>query len=145
MTEFGHHTIIQYIFPSMTLVAVAILQKNGKVLVCQRKKGSRYELKWEFPGGKVENGETVHDCLKRELKEELSVTIRKIGHVEIQASHYEDGGTFEVHYCFVQRFDGELRNNVFEQVRWVTPKELQDMDNLEGNSLIVKKLAEGSP
>ena len=128
----------------MTLVAVGILQKNGKVLVCQRKKGSRYELKWEFPGGKVEKGETVQDCLKRELKEELSVTIRQVGRVEIQASHYEDGGTFEVHYCFVQHFDGEVGNNVFEQVRWVTPKELQDLDNLEGNSVIVKKLAEGS-
>ena len=144
MTEFGHHTIIQYIFPSMTLVAVAILQKNGKVLVCQRKKGSRYELKWEFPGGKVENGEMVQDCLKRELKEELSILIGPIHKTEIESYHYEDGGKFEVHYCFVQNYEGELWNNVFEEVRWVTPKELQALDNLEGNWPIIKKLAEGS-
>lgn len=128
----------------MTRVAVAILKKNGKLLVCQRKRGSRYELKWEFPGGKVEKNETVHDCLKRELKEELSILIGPIHRTEIQSYHYEDGGRFEVHYCFVQDFEGELRNNVFEDARWVTPKELQALDNLEGNWPIVKKLAEGA-
>ncbi|MBI3004891.1 MAG: (deoxy)nucleoside triphosphate pyrophosphohydrolase [Ignavibacteriales bacterium] len=127
----------------MTLVAVAILQKNGKILVCQRKKGSRYGLKWEFPGGKVENGETVKDCLIRELREELSIVVGGVERTEIESYHYEDGGRFEVHYCFVRDFEGELQNNVFEDVRWVTPQELQKFDNLEGNWPIIKKLAAG--
>ncbi|MBI4427486.1 MAG: (deoxy)nucleoside triphosphate pyrophosphohydrolase [Ignavibacteriales bacterium] len=127
----------------MTLVAVAILQKNGKILVCQRKKGSRYGLKWEFPGGKVENGETIQDCLQRELKEELSINLGPIVKTEILAYDYEDGSRFNVHYCFVRDFEGELRNNVFEDVRWVTPNELQALDNLEGNWPIIEKLAAG--
>ncbi len=125
----------------MTKVAVGILRKNGKILACQRKKGGRYELKWEFPGGKVEPGETFEQCLERELFEELSVRIECIDNVEIQRSHYDDGGVFEVAYCTITDFNGELRNNVFEQVRWVTPAELAKLDSLEGNEDIVRKLA----
>ena len=80
----------------MTRVAVGVLQKGGKILVCQRKKGSRYGLKWEFPGGKLEPGETILECLKRELFEELSISVRDIDRVQIQSTFYEDGGMFEV-------------------------------------------------
>ena len=125
----------------MTKVAVGILRKNETILACQRKKGSRYELKWEFPGGKVEPGETFEQCLVRELSEELSVQIRHIDEVEIQQSQYDDGGVFEVAYCTITDFTGEIRNNVFEQVRWVTPAELALLDSLEGNKDIVRKLA----
>ena len=52
----------------LTRVAVAILRRNGKLLVCQRKKGGRYELKWEFPGGKLELNETIIQSLQRELR-----------------------------------------------------------------------------
>jgi 8-oxo-dGTP diphosphatase len=125
----------------MKQVAVGILRKNGSVLVCQRKRGSRYELKWEFPGGKVEAGESFDQCLRREIREELSVEVQGIDEMEIQRSHYSDGGTFEVAYCFVNSFEGEPRNNVFEQVRWVTTEELNKLDILEGNREIVKKLS----
>jgi len=127
----------------MTRVTVGILQKNGKILVCQRKKGTRYELKWEFPGGKVEPNESVENCLRRELHEELSVNIGSIGKVEVQAADYDDGGKFEVHYCFVTDFEGEPLNNVFEQIRWVSPYELTKLDNLEGNKAIVAQIAGG--
>ncbi len=125
----------------MIKVAVGILRRNGNILACQRKKGSRYELKWEFPGGKVEPGETFEQCLVRELSEELSIQIRHIDDVEIQRSHYDDGGVFEVAYCTITDFTGEIHNNVFEQVRWVTPAELALLDSLEGNKDIVRKLA----
>jgi len=125
----------------MTRVAVVILRKNGKILICQRKKNSRYGLKWEFPGGKVENGESIIDCLKRELTEELSISFESITKTEIQTSEYDDGGTFEVHYCYVDWFEGEPNNNVFEQIRWVTHEELKKLDNLEGNRTIVQNLS----
>jgi 8-oxo-dGTP diphosphatase len=125
----------------MTKVAVGILRRNGNILACQRKKGSRYELKWEFPGGKVEPGETFEQCLVRELSEELSIQIRHIDTVEIQRSQYDDGGAFEVAYCTITDFTGEIHNNVFEQVRWVTPAELALLDSLDGNKDIVRKLA----
>lgn len=124
----------------MTRVAVAILRRNGKILVCQRGKGARYGLKWEFPGGKLEPNEIVHECLRRELGEELSVEVTAIERMEFYVSRYDDGGTYEVAYCFVSEFEGEPRNNVFEEIRWVTLDELHSLDILEGNRPLVQKL-----
>jgi len=117
----------------MTEVAVGILRKNGKILICQRKKGGRYELKWEFPGGKLENGETTEQCLRRELLEELAVEIHSIERIQSQSAYYKDGGMFNVAYCFISDYTGEPKNNVFEQIRWVTLEELKCMDLLDGN------------
>jgi 8-oxo-dGTP diphosphatase len=136
----GIPPILGYILTNMTRVAVGVLQKGGKVLVCQRKKGSRYGLKWEFPGGKLEPGETILECLKRELFEELSISVRDIDRVQIQSTFYEDGGMFEVAYCFVSQFTGEARNNAFEEIRWVTIPELRALDNLKGNEAFVASL-----
>ena len=97
-------------------------------------------MKWEFPGGKFEIGETREQCLRRELHEELSIIIHSIEHVETVAAFYEDGGMFNVSYCFVSGFDGEPQNNVFEQIRWVTADELKEMDLLEGNKPFIAKL-----
>jgi 8-oxo-dGTP diphosphatase len=126
----------------MTRAAVAILQEDRRVLVCQRKKNSRYELKWEFPGGKVESGESVQECLKRELREELSIDVELIGRMKSQVNRYKDGGVFEVTYCFVLKFSGRPVNNAFEQIRWVTLSELQLMDVLEGNRSFISNLDE---
>jgi len=124
----------------MTRAAVAILRKEKRFLVCQRKKGSRYELKWEFPGGKVEGGETILDCLKRELREELSVDVEIVDRSVSQVNRYDDGGEFEVTFFFVSRFAGEPVNNVFEQIRWVTIEELKSLDILEGNRIIIETM-----
>jgi 8-oxo-dGTP diphosphatase len=126
----------------MIRAAVAILQEDRRVLVCQRKKNSRYELKWEFPGGKVESGESVQDCIKRELREELSIDAGTIGLMKSQVNRYDDGGVFEVTYCFVLRFTGKPVNKAFEEIRWVTLTELQSMDILEGNKSFVSELDE---
>jgi 8-oxo-dGTP diphosphatase len=129
----------------MTPVAVGILRNNGKILVCQRKRGGRYELKWEFPGGKLESGETPLQCLRRELQEELSITVETVQRMEFQSASYEDGGMFEVAYCFISEFSGDPRNNVFETIRWVNPEELGQLDILEGNRAFVEKLASYGP
>jgi 8-oxo-dGTP diphosphatase len=126
----------------MTRAAVGILRENGRVLVCQRKKNSRYELKWEFPGGKVESGESVQDCVKRELREELSIEVDRIGEMKTQVNRYNDGGLFEVTYCTILRFSGRPINNVFEEIRWVTLAELRSLDILEGNKSFVSTLDE---
>jgi 8-oxo-dGTP diphosphatase len=126
----------------MTQTAVAILQRDGRLLVCQRKRNSRYELKWEFPGGKLEPGESVAECVKRELREELSIDINTIGSMKQQVNRYDDGAVFEVAYCFVLHFTGTPVNNVFEEIRWVTLSELRSMDILEGNKTFVSTLDE---
>ena len=54
----------------MNTVVAAVIERDGKILICQRRRGQAHELKWEFPGGKVENGETPDQALERELREE---------------------------------------------------------------------------
>ncbi len=125
----------------MTRVAVALLQRGGAYLLCRRKRGGRYELKWEFPGGKFEPGETAEECVARELMEELSIAAVGPAVREVQQAYYADGGMFEVYYCTVASFNGEIRNNVFEEIRWVPRAELTSLDILEGNRAIVQRLA----
>jgi mutator protein MutT len=125
----------------VTHVAVGILRKDRRILACQRREDARYGLKWEFPGGKLEPGETVFDCLRRELREELSIDLQSIERIEVESAFYEDGGTFEVSYCHVSEFTGEPVNRVFRQIRWVTPEELAKLDILHGNRNVVKRLA----
>jgi 8-oxo-dGTP diphosphatase len=124
----------------MTEVAVGVLRKANQILICQRKHGDRYALKWEFPGGKFEIGETIEQCLRRELREELSIEIHSIQRIETHAAYYEDGGMFNVSYCFVSGFDGEPQNNVFEQIRWATLGDIAAIDLLEGNKPFVAQL-----
>ena len=126
----------------MTRAAVAILRERGRILVCQRKKTSRYPLKWEFPGGKVESGESFQDCIVRELQEELSINVESIERIDTQVNRYDDGGVFEVAYCFVGHFTGTPTNNVFEEIRWVTLTELKSLDLLEGNKSVIERMKE---
>ncbi len=138
----GNPRPFRYIFSSMetTRVAVGILKRNGKILACQRKKGSRYGLKWEFPGGKLEPGETALQCVRRELAEELAIDVRAVQETEYETAVYDDGGKFEVAYCHITDFTGEPKNNVFETIRWVDLHELKRLDMLEGNRSIIEKL-----
>jgi 8-oxo-dGTP diphosphatase len=126
-------------------VAAGIIRRNGLILACQRKAQSRYPLKWEFPGGKLEPGEQPASALARELQEELNIEA-VIGE-EFYRQEWEypqsagNDGRFRVHYYFVSSFRGEPENRTFEQIRWVTPHELQGMDILEGNREAVERLA----
>lgn len=121
-------------------VAVGILYKDNQVLVTQRKKGSRYELKWEFPGGKAELGETPEQALVRELQEELSIVPTVYSLVKHEISQYADGGSFSVHFYQVTEWDGEVENILFEDIRWLAPNEVQLLDILEGNRSLVAEL-----
>jgi len=126
----------------MTRSVVAVIHRNKQILVCQRGKNSRYALKWEFPGGKMEEGESTLECLKRELREELSIEVDGFDRHETSINHYEDGGTFEVTYCFVSRFHGTPKNNVFERILWTSLAELRSLDILSGNKPFVDLLRE---
>jgi 8-oxo-dGTP diphosphatase len=134
-------------------VAVGILLRDGKVLACQRNATVRYALKWEFPGGKIETGETAREALERELREELSVRIVRAEPFHVQEWTYPDSaegandGKFRVQYFTVPAFEGEPVNHVFARIRWVTLDELSTLDLLEGNrdavALLGSKLASG--
>lgn len=130
----------------MIKVAVGIIVRNStpqqtvQVLLCQRKKSSRYGLKWEFPGGKVEEGESIEDCLRRELREELNI-LADVGPLFHRQDYvYPDSGTFDVYYHLVPSFSGQLLNRVFESFAWAGISKLHEYDVLEGNKDVVAKL-----
>lgn len=110
------------------------------MLLCQRKETAKYPLKWEFPGGKVEAGEDVADCLRRELREELAVSIAPPELFHRQEARYPDSGHYEVHYYLVRGVTGAMVNRVFHRVEWVDLRDLSNYDILEGNRDVVDKL-----
>ena len=131
----------------MKQVAVGIILANGRVLACQRRRNGSYPLKWEFPGGKLENGEAPEAALVRELREELGIDAVVDREFHRQEWDYRDNaadpardGIYRVFYFLIRSFTQEPVNHVFEQIKWVTPKELETMDILEGNEEAVKIL-----
>jgi 8-oxo-dGTP diphosphatase len=124
----------------MREVVVGIITRGDQVLACQRRSNAVYPLKWEFPGGKIEQGETPPQALVRELHEELDIHVEIGEEFHRQEWIYPDGvdnpkkdGAFRVFYYYIRSFTGTPLNRVFEQIRWVNLQELQALDLLEGN------------
>lgn len=126
----------------MIQVAVGIIIRDGRALLCQRKRTARYPLQWEFPGGKVEEGESIEACLRRELSEELAIEPGVGEFYYCGKYNYPDSGEFEVHYHLVHSFAGEIRNNNFETLAWPLIGDLASFNILEGNRDVVRKLME---
>ena len=127
----------------MKRVVAALILKNGKVLVCQRTRHQSMPLKWEFPGGKIEDGEQPRDALRRELEEELGIDAQ-IGEEVARIRHdYKNGGAVELRFYVVNEYAGEMENRIFRDVRWATWSELPSYDFLEADLELVKDLATG--
>jgi 8-oxo-dGTP diphosphatase len=127
----------------LTVVA-ALIEFDGKLLVCQRRRGSRFELQWEFPGGKREEGETLEAALARELREELGVTAR-IGPEmhRLQHQYGESDAPFELVFFAASAAPGDIQNLEFEQIEWREPKLLLGLNFLEADRDLIAKLASG--
>ncbi|PYX94666.1 MAG: NUDIX hydrolase [Acidobacteria bacterium] len=127
----------------MKRVVAALILKDGKVLVCQRTRHQTMPLKWEFPGGKIEEGEQPRDALHRELDEELGIDAR-IGEEVARIQHeYKGGGAVELRFYVVHNYNGELENRIFRDVRWAKRSELPSYDFLEADRELVQDLAAG--
>jgi len=124
----------------MVEVVAAVMMRDGKILIGQRKRGGRHPLKWEFPGGKVEPGEDPRAALARELREELNVVAVIGEEMDFHEVDYEDGSRFRLHFYRVTEFRGELRNLDFEQIVWETPARLPAYDFLDGDVNFVSKV-----
>ena len=127
----------------MKQVVAALILKDGKVLVCQRTRHQSMPLKWEFPGGKIEDGEQPRDALRRELEEELGIDAH-IGEEVARIRHdYKNGGSVELRFYVVNEYTGEMENRIFRDVRWAKRSELPKYDFLEADLELVKDLATG--
>jgi len=125
----------------MTQVVAAILERDGEILICQRKPDGAHPLKWEFPGGKVEAGEIPEQALARELQEELA--IRAVVGAEIARYEYAYPGRTPILLSFyrVREFNGEPRNLAFHAMCWASVERLSEHDFLEGDREILRILS----
>lgn len=125
-------------------VVAAILVSDGKILCCQRTAHQALPLKWEFPGGKIEPGETPQQALRRELEEELGIDA-EIGRKVAAVDHtYVNGNSVQLQFFKVERFQRELQNLIFEEICWVDPKDLPKLDFLDADREIVRRLFTGN-
>jgi 8-oxo-dGTP diphosphatase len=127
----------------MKRVVAALIVKDGKILVCQRTKHQTMPLKWEFPGGKIEDGEQPRDALRRELDEELGIDAT-IGDEVARIRHeYRSGNAVELRFFVVHEFRGELENRIFRDMKWADRTELPSFDFLEADLKLVSDVAAG--
>jgi 8-oxo-dGTP diphosphatase len=123
-------------------VVAGILHRDGRVLIGQRMANDRHGLKWEFPGGKVELGETPKQALARELREELGVE-SEIGREVARYEHNTAGRGLVLLFHTVEAFQGEPASLAFEEIRWEDPTKLPEYDFLDGDLDFVKRIARG--
>jgi 8-oxo-dGTP diphosphatase len=127
----------------MKRVVAAIIRRGDEILVCQRTRHQSMPLKWEFPGGKIEHGEQPRDALRRELDEELGIDATIGDEVSRIVHTYPDGGSVELRFYVVERYEGELENRIFNDVQWSHRSKLTDFDFLAADAPIVSDLAAG--
>ncbi|HEX4426427.1 MAG TPA: (deoxy)nucleoside triphosphate pyrophosphohydrolase [Terriglobales bacterium] len=129
--------------PTMKRVVAALIFKGGKILVCQRTRHQVMPLKWEFPGGKIEEGEQPRDALHRELDEELGIDATIGDEVTRIVHNYSGGGSVELRFFAVHEYKKEIENRIFKDVQWAERSALPSYDFLEADIGLVKDLASG--
>lgn len=123
-------------------MVAAVIERDGRILIGQRKPGGKHALKWEFPGGKVEEGEAPEAALQRELREELAIEAKIGPQIDAYEFRYSgaERGTSLLFYR-VTEFTGEPRNLDFAQIVWDSAQALPGYDFLEGDIEFVQRLA----
>ncbi len=121
--------------PTPIEVVAAVIYRDEKVLLCQRHDGSHLPLLWEFPGGKIDPGESPEEALRRELAEELSVRA-VIGRQVADVDHDYPEKSVRIRF-FLARIDGEPRPVVHRELRWIAPRELADLCVPPANQMVV--------
>ncbi len=119
-------------------VTCAIIEKDNKVLVAQRSEKMNLPLKWEFPGGKVKNGETDIDCLKREIQEELNLKINILEGLQNNVHEYESISIKLIPFiCNI--IEGDLILKEHKQIKWLDANDLMTLDFADADKPILKE------
>ena len=123
----------------LEVVGAIIYNEDGKLLICQRNKNKSLGLLWEFPGGKIEEGESVFDDIKREILEELDITISTSEVVGNTIHHYDN---FSVHLTFIdcKIVDGTLVKKEHEDVKWIDTLDLVNYEFCPADVEMVNKI-----
>ena len=120
-------------------VVAAIIIKDDKYFIAQRNRNKHMGLSWEFPGGKVEQGESFEIALQREIKEELNIEINiknKLG----EENYQDDKINVKLHYFICSLDNGEIILNEHENSAWVTKNDFKNYNFAEGDSDIINLL-----
>lgn len=120
-------------------VTAAVLKKEGKYLIAKRKKNDILGGLWEFPGGKIEEGETAEECLKREIKEELNIIV-DVNELILSKIHKYPRGYFELIAFKVKYISGKIILNEHDDYKWVTYKQLKMYNFSPADIPIIDKL-----
>lgn len=123
----------------MKQVTAAIIRKDKKILICQRDKDDECAMQWEFPGGKLEDNETLEECIVREIKEELDVYIKVAGIFTTSTYHYNGIDVFFTVYNS-EIIDGDIKLNVHNDAKWITVNELRNYRFMSADVVFVEKL-----
>ena len=129
--------------PALRYVAAALIVRGGEILICQRRADQPMALQWEFPGGKIEAGESPEQALARELDEELGIQATIGAHVTHIRHNYRHGGAVDLQFFTVPNFAGELVNRIFQQLKWVKLEDLPEYDFLPADRGLIRDLAAG--
>jgi 8-oxo-dGTP diphosphatase len=127
-----------------TVVAAVIERSDRRLLIGQRRRSDTSPLKWEFPGGKVRDGESPEVALARELQEELGVTL--VRSIEIGRVQHRYAGTpeeLEIRFFAASIAESDVVPQAFESIAWTLPKELGEYDFLAANRELIAQLATG--
>jgi 8-oxo-dGTP diphosphatase len=128
---------------ALRFVAAALIVRDGEILIGQRRPNQPMALKWEFPGGKIESGESPQQALARELHEELGIHAT-IGPLVTRIRHnYRHGGAVDLQFFAVREFSGDIVNHIYHEFRWVRLEELASFEFLAADRGLIKDLASG--
>ncbi|MEW6273360.1 MAG: (deoxy)nucleoside triphosphate pyrophosphohydrolase [Thermodesulfobacteriota bacterium] len=122
-------------------VAAGLLRDGDLVLACQRLASARaHPLQWEFPGGKLEPGESPQACLERELVEELGIHATVGARLATVEHVYPSGPHVRVHFFAIASHRGTIENRVFERIRWLPVARLCELDFLAADRPLIELL-----
>ena len=120
-------------------VTGAIIQKDNKFLVGRRAPSEKSPGLWEFPGGKLEHGETLQECIKRELKEELGINA-EIGDLFLHYTYDYPHISYELYFFKIKKYKGDLIKTAHDKLEWVKLEEFYKYNFLPGDNPLIDKL-----